>query len=78
MKSNTKMEKRSPPAEAERHALPKLGNVTTGLQGDALNRLENLTVPIYRRNVDSIKSLILLSKLWHKKIKDLLKIIKFS
>ena len=39
---------------------PKLGNVTTGLQGDSLNRLENLTLPIYRRNVDLIKSLKLL------------------
>ena len=41
MKLNTNMKKRSPPAGAERHALP---NVTTGLQGDSLNRLENLKV----------------------------------
>ena len=39
---------------------PKLGNVTTGLQGDSLNKLENLTVLIYTRNVDLINSLILL------------------
>ena len=43
-----KYEKSSPPAGAERYALPNrmLGNVTTGLQGDSLNKLKNLTVPI--------------------------------
>ena len=52
MKLNIKYgkKKRSPPAGAECHALPnriKLENATTGLQGDSLNRLENLMVPFY-------------------------------
>ena len=46
---NTNIEKRSPTAGAERHALPNrmLGNVTTGLRKDSLNRLENVTVHMH-------------------------------
>ena len=49
---------------------PKLGNVTTGLQGDSLNRLENLTVLIRVWHVGFINSLILLWRLRHKDEKN--------
>ena len=74
MNTRTNMEKRSPlscwtscPSE------PKLGNVTTGLERDSLNRIENLKVPICTRNVYLIKALscfencgIKKSKFWYK------------
>ena len=46
---------------------PKLGNVTTGLQRDSLNRLENLTLFRCTWIAVFINSLILVSKLWHKR-----------
>ena len=46
---------------------PKLGNVTTGLQGDSLNWVGNLTVPICIWNVSFIHSLILPWKIRNEK-----------
>ena len=39
---------------------PKLGNATTGLQGDSLNRLENLTILTCTGNAVLINSVIFL------------------
>ena len=46
---------------------PKLGNVTTGLQGDSLTLVGNLAVPICTRNVAFIYSLILFCKMRYDK-----------
>ena len=74
MNTRTNMEKGVPlscwtPCPSE----PKLGNVTTGLERDSLNRIENLKVPICTRNVYLIKALscfencgIKKSKFWYK------------
>ena len=58
----TKIEKKESPCKGWKPCPSerKLGNVTTGLQGDSLNGLESLTVHICTKNVDLIKNLILL------------------
>ena len=56
-----KHEKRSPPAGAKPcPPEPKLGNVTTLLQGDSLSWEANVTVPIRTQNIVFIASLTLL------------------
>ena len=71
MESSTNMKKklRSPPTGAERHALPNRssGNVATVLQGDSVNWVANLTVPICTENVVSIDRPIFLCKMFSSK-----------
>jgi len=56
---------------------PNLGNVNTGLQGDSLNWVASLTLPICASNVVFIDKLNLHWEMCFKRMTDLASVIEF-